>query len=245
LSNTHKRKRITIAPLVTPLQSPLPAKSLSVDCDLDAPSPSSVMLNEPDEESESEDADLADDYIHRDFVTAKALAQRRSERTRAPISYVGCDDDVPKRPVRGKAKSAGTRAKAKLRSDKYKAQAPCSTPKKSRRGFGSSSRNSNGKCECPFQIVCPTLFGRFSDVVRHLESNVLHTHTEKDCWECQNCGIRLARFDSYKRHVSARACGKRAPTKKVRPVYPPEVERELEHIRNSDHPAILAAKQRL
>ncbi|KAG6858334.1 hypothetical protein C0995_000706, partial [Termitomyces sp. Mi166 len=50
LSNTHKRKRITIAPLVTPLQSPLPAKSLSVDCNLDAPSPSSVMLNEPDEE---------------------------------------------------------------------------------------------------------------------------------------------------------------------------------------------------
>ncbi|KAG5353410.1 hypothetical protein C0989_007195 [Termitomyces sp. Mn162] len=241
LSNVRKRKRAMTSPLVTPLQSPLPVRLISVDCNVEAPSPSSSASNGSDEEIEREDADIADDddYVYQDFITARAMAQRRSERTKAPISYADCDEDIPEKQAKGRA------TKARAKPDDFKTQAPRNLRKKSCRRGPKRQQKVNPKCECPFGIICPIPFGRFSDVVRHLESNVLHTHAEKDRWECPDCGSRLARSDSYKRHVNARACGKRAPTEKVKPVYSPEVERELERIRNSDHPAILAAKERL
>ncbi|KAG6899150.1 hypothetical protein C0993_000240 [Termitomyces sp. T159_Od127] len=234
-SNARKRKRSVASPSITDLRSPLPPPSLCEDRDADAPSPMSSVSDRSDER---EDTDF-DDYVHRDFITARAMIQRRSERIRVPISYAGCDEDVFEKPARGKA------TRTKVSRDEFKTQGPRMVPKKSRHGGSKRPQNTNSKCECPFKIICPIPFGRFSDVVRHLESNVLHTHAEKARWECPNCGSRLARSDSYKRHVNARACGKRAPTGKVKPVYSPEVEQELERIRNSDHPAVLAAKERL
>lgn len=224
-SKARKRKRAITSPFVTHRQSPLPSISLSMDRNGDTPSPVSSVS----------------DGLNESFITAAAMIQRRSERIKAPISYVGCDEDVFEKPARGST----IRMKAKATSDEFKAQGRRTLLKKGRRGGSKLPQNTSDKCQCPFQIICPIPFGRFSDVVRHLESNVLHTHAEKARWECPNCGSRLARSDSYKRHVNAHACGKRAPTEKAKPVYSPEVERELERIRNSDHPAVLAAKERL
>ncbi|KAG6889069.1 hypothetical protein C0992_006498 [Termitomyces sp. T32_za158] len=237
-SNARKRKRAVNPPFITHLQPPLPPpRFLLGESDGDDPCP----MSPASESKEGQDTDFVDDSVHQDFITAGAMIQRRSERIRAPISYVDCDEDVFEKPTRGKA----TGMKAKAISDEDKTPNPRTVLKKSRHGSRKRPQNTNGKCECPFQIICPIPFGRFSDVVRHLESNVLHTHAEKSRWECSNCGARLARSDSYKRHVNAHACGKRAPTEKVKPVYSSDVERELERIRNSNHPAVLAAKERL
>ncbi|KAG6918849.1 hypothetical protein DXG01_011254 [Tephrocybe rancida] len=182
--------------------------------------------------SDSSTKEHADDnYIARDSMTAKALSQRRSGRARRTVSYAGCDEDGdPETSARMKAKSASVKAKADRPTH----------------SAGKSPSTTKQKHKCPFGIVCPALpFSRISDVARHLESNALHTHVERELWECENCGTRLARGDSYTRHVKLLACGKRSPSEKIKPVYSSAVEKELELIRNSDHPAILRAKERM
>ncbi|KAG6816895.1 hypothetical protein H0H93_007654 [Arthromyces matolae] len=243
IRNPLKRKLEDCSPATTPLNWP-PSPSFSVLSEMSSLSSSaSKSVNEQEQEQEQDDRETSHYDLDHDFEVAKAMSQRRSLRARTAISYAGCEVDSPQEPIRDKMKA---RTAGQISSDEFKLHSPSSSPKKRRpRGKTKPAQNAEGKVLCPFSIVCSTPFSRFSDVVRHLEANALHTHTAEARWVCPQCHACLARADSYKRHVNTNACGKRAPVTKHKPSYSSEIETELERIRNSDHPAVCAAKERL
>ncbi|KAG6808621.1 hypothetical protein H0H87_012714 [Tephrocybe sp. NHM501043] len=232
VTNACKRKRDVHSSLpATPAQSPCPdATPLSTTGPFSGISTTGKDLCE-------DVGSCGDDYVMRDFFAATALSKRRSERSRAPISYAGCDvDEDPDMRVRGKAKLGKLKLKA----------ARLTSTNETRPTKGKKSSNGKSKISCPFAFVCSSpLFGRFSDVVRHLEANELHTHAEVTRYQCGKCQAYLSRADSLQRHVSTEACDKRSPSEKVKPDYTPEEEKELDRIRNSDHPAIVGAKEKM
>ncbi|KAG6864415.1 hypothetical protein C0991_009645 [Blastosporella zonata] len=234
ISNSRKRKYHNTSSLPdTPSVSPLSEMSSLNSGDRAGLSALGSVHGDYDRGDRDGEGGNVDDYI-----VAQALSQRRSARTKTSISYADCDDsgdDDFEPPARGKAKSV----KAKVNV------CPQAAPKSIQSDTGGkiSSRNKIDT-PCPFTIICTASFTRFSDVIRHLECNVLHTYVEPPHWQCRLCQVQLSRADSLKRHLRYNACEKRAPSKKIKHVYPAHVERELVRIRNSDDPAVLRAKER-